>query len=122
MSLGARFDLVGSYMMVKGLPWSLHFTRYAGPARTPVDLTGCDARLLIFDLLDLTVPAAPLKFDVTSGHIVLGGVAGTVAIDLDDTDTALAAERAGYRLYFTDALGVETLLLRGRLGLLEENL
>ena len=64
----------------------------------------------------------PLVFSTVSGHIVLGGVAGTVAIDLDETDTALAAERASYRLYFTDSLGIETLLLRGRLGLLEEDL
>ena len=122
MALGVKFDLVDSYTMVKGLPWSFRFTRLAGPLKTPVDLTGCSARLVIFDLLDTTVPLVPLVFSTVSGHILLGGVAGTVAIDLDETDTALAAERASYRLYFTDSLGVETLLLRGRLGLLEEDL
>ncbi len=120
MALGPRFDLVGPHTMVKGLPWSFRFTRRAGPAKTPVDLTGCSARLVIFDLLDPAAP--PLVFTTASGHIVLGGIAGTVAIDLDETDTALAAERASYRLYLTDSLGVETLLLRGRLGLLEESL
>lgn len=119
MSLGLKFDLLGPYTMVKGLPWSLKFTRRAGPAKTPVDLTGCSARLVVFDLLDQVTP--PLTFSTVSGHIALGGVAGTVDIDLDETDTALAAERASYRFYLTDALGKETLLLRGRLGLLEED-
>jgi len=119
-ALGAKFDLVGDYAMVKGLPWSLRFTRYAGPAKTPVNLTGCSARLVIFNLLDAA--ALPLAFSTVSGHIVLGGMLGTVAIDLDGETTALASERATYRLYFTDSLGVETLLLRGRLGLLEEDL
>lgn len=122
MALGLKFDLVGAYSMVKGLPWSFRFTRLAGPAKAPVDLTGCAARLVIFDLLDPAAPPVPLEFSTVSGNIVLGGVAGTVAIDLDETDTALAAERASYRLYFTDSLGVETLLLRGRLGLIEEDL
>lgn len=118
MTLGARFDLLGRYAMVKGLPWSFAFTRKAGPQKTPVDLTGCSARLVIFDLLDAAV--LPLEFSTVSGHITLGGVLGTVTIDLDDAETALTAERASYRLYFTDALGRETLLLRGRLGLIEE--
>ncbi len=120
-ALGVKFDLLGPHAMVKGLPWSLEFTRRAGPAKTPVDLTGCSARLVITDLLADAAPETPLEFTTLSGHIVLGGVAGTVAITLDETDTALAAERASYRLYFTDSLGRESLLLRGRLGLVEED-
>jgi hypothetical protein len=116
--LGAKFDLVGDYAMVKGLPWSLRLTRRAGPAKTPVDLSGCTARLVITDLLDAA--AAPLEFSTGSGHVVLGGVAGTVAIDLPGTVTGLAAQRARYRLYLVDALGVESLLLRGRLALVED--
>jgi len=119
-ALGAKFDLVGDYAIVKGLPWSLRFTRYAGPSKTPVDLTGCSARLVIYNLLDAA--ALPLGFSTVSGHITLGGALGTVAIELDEDTAALTAERAAYRLYFTDSLGVETLLLRGRLGLLEEDL
>ena len=119
MAIGARFDLVGPHAIVKGLPWSLRCTRYAGPAKTPVDLTGCSARLVIFDLLDEA--ALPLEFSTVSGHITLGGVLGTVTIDLDEAATTLTAERASYRLYFTDALGREALLLRGRLGLIEES-
>lgn len=120
-ALGLKFDLVGCYSLVKGLPWSFAFTRRAGAQKTPVDLTGCSARLVITDLLADAAPETPLEFTTLSGHIVLGGVAGTVAITLDETDTALAAERASYRLYFTDSLGRESLLLRGRLGLVEED-
>ena len=117
--LGAKFDLLGRYALVKGLPWSFRMTRRAGPAKTPVDLTGCHARLVLYDLLDGA--ALPLEFSTASGHIVLGGMAGTIAIDLPEADTALAAIRARYRLYFTDALGVESLMLRGRFGLLEDS-
>lgn len=120
MSLGLKFDLVGPYTIVKGLPWSLKFTRRTGAGKTPVNLTGCAARLVVVDLLPATPPADPLEFSTTSGHIALGGAAGTVDIELDETDTALTAQRAAYRLYMADALGKETLLLRGRLGLLEE--
>lgn len=121
-ALGARFDLVGKYAMVKGLPWSLAFTRKAGAAKVPVDLTGCSARLVIVDLLAAAAPETlPPEFSTASGHIALGGAAGTVTITLDEEDTALDYERASYRLYLTDALGVETLLLRGRLALVEED-
>lgn len=119
--LGAKFDLVGPYSLVRGLPWSLGFTRKAGAQKTPVDLTGCAARLVISGLLETTEPPAPLEFSTTSGHIALGGVLGTVAIDLDETDTADIPDRALYRFYLADALGKETLLLRGRLGVLLED-
>lgn len=116
--LGAKFDLVGDYAMVKGLPWSLRLTRKAGPGKTPVDLTGCTARLAIKDVLSSTVPD---EFSTAGGHVVLGGVAGTIDIDLPETVTDLAAVRASYRLYLTPPGGKEILLLRGRLALVEED-
>lgn len=117
--LGAKFDLVGDYAMVKGLPWSLRLTRKAGPGKIPVDLTGCTARLVIKDLLD--DGATPDEFSTAGGHIVLGGMAGTIDIDLPETLTDLAAVRASYRLYLTPPGGKEILLLRGRLALVEED-
>jgi len=114
--LGPRFDLVGPHALVRGLPWSLHFTRKAGPAKTPVDLTGCSARLVVTGLLETTEPPVPLEFTTAGGQIVLGGALGTVDIDLDESDTAAVPDRALYRFYLSDALGRETLLLRGRLG------
>ena len=121
-ALGLKFDLVGCYSLVKGLPWSFAFTRRAGAQKTPVDLTGCSARLVIVGLLEAAEPPEPLEFSTTGGHIALGGAAGTVAIDLDEDDTADIPDRALYRFYLTDALGRETLLLRGRLGVIEESL
>ena len=121
-ALGLKFDLVGCYSLVKGLPWSFAFTRRAGAQKTPVDLTGCSARLVIVGLLEAAEPPEPLEFSTTGGHIALGGAAGTVAIDLDEDDTADIPDRALYRFYLTDALGKETLLLRGRLGVIEESL
>jgi hypothetical protein len=120
-ALGLKFDLVGCYSLVKGLPWSFAFTRRAGAQKTPVDLTGCSARLVIVGLLEAAEPPEPLEFSTTGGHIALGGAAGTVAIDLDEDDTADIPDRALYRFYLTDALGKETLLLRGRLGVIEES-
>lgn len=120
-AVGARFDLVGPHALVRGLPWSLNFTRLAGAQKTPVDLTGCSARLVITGLLETTEPPAPLEFTTTGGNIVLGGSAGTVAVALDETDTADIPDRALYRFYLTDALGKETLLLRGRLGVIMED-
>lgn len=120
-AIGARFDLLGPYGLVRGLPWSLHFTRRSGPQKTPVDLTGCSARLVIIGLLETAAPPEPLEFTTTGGNITLGGVAGTVAVVLDETDTADVPDRALYRFYLTDALGKETLLLRGRLGVVMED-
>lgn len=120
-AVGARFDLLGPHALVRGLPWSLNFTRLAGAQKTPVDLTGCSARLVITGLLETTEPPAPLEFTTTGGNITLGGVLGTVAIALDETDTADVPDRALYRFYLTDALGKETLLLRGRLGVVMED-
>ena len=92
-ALGLKFDLVGCYSLVKGLPWSFAFTRRAGAQKTPVDLTGCSARLVIVGLLEAAEPPEPLEFSTTGGHIALGGAAGTVAIDLDEDDTADIPDR-----------------------------
>lgn len=112
------FDLVGKYSIEKGLPWSFRCTRYAGPAKTPVDLTGLVARLDIFDAF---VPGAPvLSVGSASGEIILGGIAGTVAAALSAAQTgAIAATHLRYRLTFIDTQFVEHVFLRGRLGLLE---
>lgn len=111
------FDLVGKYAIEKGAPWALHFTRYAGPAKTPVDLTGAAARLDIFDALASGPPL--LTLSTASGEIVLGGAAGTVAIDLSVArGNEITASNLRYRLWFTLG-GTDQLYLRGRLGLIE---
>lgn len=116
-ALGSVYNLDGRHSIVRGLPWSFSFTRRAGKAKAPVDLTGCAARLVVFDTTD---PATVQQF---VAEITLGGTAGTVNIDLTDAATALVQDfrRPAYRLYMTDALGKESLFLRGRLGIVDEN-
>lgn len=112
-----RFDLVGPYAIEKGFPWELFFTRLQ-PDRTPVDLTGCSAEFLLFDATKPDAP--PLRFSTASGHVALGGPAGTVAIRLGDTDTrSISAAHSRYRLVFTDAAGIDDLYFRGRVAYLE---
>jgi len=112
------FDLVGPYAIEKGYPWEFVFTRYVPPGKTPVDLTGCDCALEIYDTQN--PEAAPVVFNVASGHVTLGGPAGTISIRMAHTDTlALVATSARYRIVFTDSLGNAKPYTRGRLGLVE---
>ncbi len=112
------FDLIGPYVVEKGLPWDFKFTRFAGPSRVPVDLTDCLARLEFYD--DQQPGSAPLVFSTGSGHISLGGGTGTFHCRLTGAETlAISIEQGRYRLVFTDSIGDEMLYLRGRLGFLE---
>lgn len=118
-ALGAVYHLEGRQAIVRGLPWAFTFTRLAGKAKAPVDLTGCAARLVFFDAAD---PAVVQSY-TTGAEITLGGPAGTVAIALTEAATAAIERyaRPAYRLYMTDALGKESLFMRGRLGIVDEN-
>jgi hypothetical protein len=113
-----EFDLLDIHALTRGFPWSLDFTRKNPDRRTPIDLTGCAARLEIFDTQRTRRP--PWVFSTTSGHITLGGSAGTFACWLSAADTtALDATAARYRIIFTDSQGNDDLYLRGRLAVLE---
>ena len=101
-ALGARFDLIGEYSLVRGLPWSLAFVYKAGGV--PVDLSGGSARLVILDALE-------------SGNSLW--FTGPPQVRLGDTASVIWS-RARYRFYYTPAGGPETLLLYGRLGVVEE--
>lgn len=109
------FDLIGKHAIEKGFPWSFIFTRYAGPSKTPVDLTGQVCSLDIYDALS---PGAPiLSVSTTSGEIVLGGATGRTEIDLTAQQTLISATTLRYRLVFTDATGRRHPFLHGRLGI-----
>ena len=114
-ALGVQFDLVGKHAVVAGLPWSFSFTYRAGAAKAPVDLTGCSARLVIFDSVSET--STPIESNVS-----LGGAAGTFELDLDEAITAQVAafEQPRFRLYLTNSLGRERLFMRGRLAVVDE--
>jgi hypothetical protein len=114
--LARQYDLLGDCAVVRGLPWSLFFTRRQHD-RAPIDLTGCAARLEVFDTRR---PRAPWVFSTTSGHITLGGDAGTVDIALSGEDTAqIRTTAARYRIVFTDSQQHDAIYLRGRLAVLE---
>jgi FtsP/CotA-like multicopper oxidase with cupredoxin domain len=98
----------------QGAAFILSFTWYPGdPATTtPNDLTGATAAMQIRDKQGGTI-----YVDATdaNGKIVLGGVAGTIAIELDDADTnAILVKTAVYDLEVTLASGVTYRLLQGR--------
>lgn len=112
------FDLIGKYAIEKGLPWSFRCARFAGRAKTPVDLTGSSARLEIYNALTGELITT---LDDASGDIVLGGAAGTVEVALAAQVSATwSATNLRYRFFFTDSLGVDRLFMRGRLGLVDD--
>jgi hypothetical protein len=78
-------------------PAKLNFTIYQGatfrrrlrwlnPDKTPIDLTGCTARMQVREEVEST--AVLLELTTENGRIVLGGTAGTVEFDVDPVTTA----------------------------------
>lgn len=72
----------------QGATFDKTYTWKAGPASAavPIDLTGCVARAHI--RADLAAPLILLGLTTENGRIELGGVAGTIRIHLNATDTA----------------------------------
>lgn len=72
----------------QGATFDTTYTWKAGPAKAPapVDLTGCVARAHV--RADLAAPLILLELTTENGRIELGGVAGTIRIHLNATDTA----------------------------------
>lgn len=115
---GAEFNLLGEHAIERGFPWSLRFTRKNPDRKTPVDLTGYAARLEIFDTQ--RARGAPRVYSTASGHVVLNAPKGEFVCKLVAAETAaLGVTAARYRVIFTDSQGEETVLLRGRLAVLE---
>jgi hypothetical protein len=113
-----EFDLTGIHALERGFPWTFAFTRKNPDRRTPVDLSGTTARLEIFDTQHPRKP--PVVFSTASGHVTLGGAAGSFTCSLSAPDTALLnITAARYRVIFTDGQGADDLYLRGRLAVLE---
>jgi hypothetical protein len=101
----------------QGAAFTLVFTWYpsdptAVPPPAPNDLTGATAAMQI-----RAKQGAPILVDATdaNGKIVLGGVTGTVAIELTADDTEMIPVRtAYYDLEITLATGTVFRLLQGR--------
>ena len=77
-------------------PAKLKFTIYQGatfrkrltwtaPSGTPVDLTGCTARMQVRS--EVESPDALLELTTVNGGIVLGGALGTIDLYVSDEDT-----------------------------------
>jgi hypothetical protein len=116
----SELNLLGDFAVTRGFPWHAHMARLQSRCpRVPVDLTGMKARLEVFDTLHLR--RAPWVFSTETGHIELGGGTGEFDIRLAAADTlGITATACRYRLIFTDALGEERILARGRLAVLED--
>lgn len=78
-------------------PAKLKFTIYQGatfrkrltwtaPSGTPIDLTGCTARMQVRS--DVESPTALLSLTTENDGIVLGGALGTIELSVSDEDTA----------------------------------
>lgn len=78
-------------------PAKLKFTIYQGatfrkrltwtaPGGTPIDLTGCTARMQVRS--DVESPTALLSLTTENDGIVLGGALGTIELYVSDEDTA----------------------------------
>lgn len=96
----------------QGADFAKLVTWKAGALRTPVDLTGCVARLQARSRVG--DPEALLDLSSAAGEIILGGVAGTVEIVLTAAQTeALAFLSAIYHLELTLVSGRVVRLMRG---------
>lgn len=60
--------------------------RWLNADQTPIDLTGCTARMQVREEVEST--AVLLELTTENGRIVLGSTAGTVDLDVDPVTTA----------------------------------
>lgn len=97
----------------QGATWCAVLCWKAGSPATPVDLTGCTARMHVRTQTNASDP--PVRSLATGGQgITLGGVAGTITLELTAADTAtLAAGRYVYDLEIVHADGVRVTRLCG---------
>lgn len=92
---------------------------YSDSGNNPIDLTGFTARMQI----RASRTAAAFIHELTTGNggITLGGVAGTIALLISDTDTAaFTFKTAVYDLELISAGGIVTRLLEGSVTLSKE--
>lgn len=96
----------------QGATFRKSVTWKAGTPATPVDLTGCTARMHVRS--DIKSPTVLLNLTTANGGISLGGIAGTIALYLtDDQTTAIAWTSAVYDLEIEFASGDVRRLMYG---------
>lgn len=66
---------------------------YESPSGTPIDLTGCTARMQV--RAKITDPMALVSLTTANGGITLGGAAGTIGLYISDAATAAFTWKGG---------------------------
>lgn len=90
----------------------------AGELKTPVDLTGCTARMQVREKINS--PAVLLELTTLNGGIVLGGTAGTIKLYMLAANTLNLTWKNGvYDLYITFPSGVVKKKLYGTVSYTE---
>ena len=77
----------------QGATFTRQVTWKTGKPATPVDLTGCTARMQIREAIES--PEVLVSLTTANGGITLGGPAGTVALRIEADTTAAFEWRAG---------------------------
>ena len=108
-------DRPGNFTMQmwQGATWHYDLTWATGDPSTPVDLTNYEARMQVRAEVDSTETILDLT-SLLGGAITLGGVAGTIDLDLSATETAAVTPGTHvYDLELESDTGVVTRLLQG---------
>ena len=88
--------------------------RWLNPDQTPIDLTGCTARMQVREEVEST--AVLLELTTENGRIALGGTAGTVELLVDaDTTAAITWGGGAWDLEIVHPGGEVTRLAQGSL-------
>lgn len=109
------FKLPSPLKIYQGATLDQLYTWKAGPDRqslTPVDLTGCTARMQIRSRVESH--EVLMSFSTDDGSIVLGGTAGTVQLKKTDEETSAITWSKGVfdiKVEFSD--GSDTRFLQG---------
>lgn len=110
-----RYDIT----IYQGATFRLPLTWKSGDPATPVNLTGCTARMQIRSIV--TAPTPLLTLTTENGGIALGGAAGTVTVTVDAAATAGQAWKTGvYDLEIVFGSGEVRRLLEGAAQVLPE--
>lgn len=102
----------------QGTTFSVTLT-YTDVDGIPIDLTGYSARMQIRSTVDSTITIHELTTALTT--ITLGGAAGTVLLEISDSDTeSFTFSVAVYDLELISAGGVVSRLVEGKVTLSKE--
>lgn len=115
MNAPLKYDIT----IYQGSTFRLPLTWKTGDPATPVDLTGCTARMQI--RADVKAPKALITLTTENGGITLGGAAGTVEIIVTPTQSKDVELSGGvYDLEIVFAPDIVRRLLEGSVEVLPE--